>query len=72
LDVAAQELAETLGGYDLDTLEWAKRVAYDTQHMGYAQSLQYGLYAYRSFFSMNQSFEKSIKNFLQRNASSSS
>jgi enoyl-CoA hydratase/carnithine racemase len=72
LDVAAQELAKTLGGYDLDTLVWAKKVAYDTQHMNYAQSLQYGLYAYRSFFSTNQSFETSIGNFLQRNAQSSS
>jgi enoyl-CoA hydratase/carnithine racemase len=71
LKPAAQNLAKTLGGYDRDTLEWAKRMAQDTLQMGYAQSLQYGLYAYRSYFSKNQGFAKSIGNFLQGNAQGS-
>lgn len=62
---AADELARQMGGYDLEALMWAKKVAYDSLAMDFERSMQYGLFASNTFRSTSQSFEKGIGNFLK-------
>jgi enoyl-CoA hydratase/carnithine racemase len=66
LNNAAQALAKTFGGYDLEVLKWAKKIAYDSLEMDYERSMKYGMFAVRTFFSGNPSFEEGIGAFLQK------
>lgn len=63
---SAEQLAQTIAGYELEALLWAKRIAYDSLRMDYGQSMQYGVLAAQAFRDINPSFGKGIQSFLKK------
>ena len=64
----AEEWAQTLGGYNLEVLLWAKKIAYDSLRMDYERSLEYGLFASQTFRGISRSFDEGIGAFLKKNS----